>query len=330
MLPIRFSRLTFGMALAALAALVALAGCGGAAPQPTAVPPTQTPKPTFTPTAPLVATRLIIPSATLPATPAPAATVVTAPTAAAAETQTATPQPVPQFTANQGMNVRQGPGTNYPLMGQLSAGDNYKIMAKSQDGSWLQFNYEGDPAWVNAGLVTTAGDLDKVQVARNIPAPPVQQPVAVQAAPAQPKPAQPAQPAPTAAPAAPPKPQYPFQLTGQGTCEPNEGTTYFNGVVRYRNNSLRNGVCVHIAFYGPRQTKCSGCGGVGDGNWGFSPFGSGKAPAGTTVEIYVVTCQGVPATGQNSNFGDLTPKSDKWVHTLNGGEQCTGITFVGD
>jgi hypothetical protein len=70
---------------------------------------------------------------------------------------------------------------------------------------------------------------------------------------------------------------------------------------------------------------------VGDGNWGFSPFG-GPAPAGTTVEIYVVSCEGVTEGGQDqaTGFSDLTPKSNKWVRTINASEQCTGITFVGD
>ena len=101
--------------------------------------------------------------------------------------------------------------------------------------------------------------------------------------------------------------------------------------MRYRNNTPRNGVCVHIAFFGPRQTKCSGCGGVGDGVWGFSPFGGSQPPAGTTVEIYVVSCDGVPSGGDLSTFsGPPEPKSDKFVTTLSGGQQCTGITFVGD
>ena len=47
-------------------------------------------------------------------------------------------------------------------------------------------------------------------------------------------------------------------------------STYVNGFVRYRSNSPRNGVCVHIAFYGPRNTKCSGCDGAGDGNFSFA------------------------------------------------------------
>ena len=89
--------------------------------------------------------------------------------------------------------------------------------------------------------------------------------------------------------------------------------------------------CVYtIAFYGPRNTKCSGCDGVGNGEWGFSPFG-GPAPAGTTVEIYVVQCPAnMPLGGQSSDFGDLTPLSEKWVYTVNESMQCSGITFYGD
>ena len=58
----------------------------------------------------------------------------------------------------------------------------------------------------------------------------------------------PAQPAATAV------PNFPFLLQNTETCSPNEGTTYFSGVVKYANGSLQNGVCVHIAFYGPRNT----------------------------------------------------------------------------
>jgi uncharacterized surface protein with fasciclin (FAS1) repeats len=127
----------------------------------------------------------------------------------------------------------------------------------------------------------------------------------------------------------PPPDEFPFILGTTETCMPNAGNTYFSGFVRDSNNNLMNDVCVHIEFYGPRGTKCSGCDGVGDGIWGFSPFG-GPAPAGLPIEIYVVPCSGnMPIGGQTeqSGFGDLTPQSPKWTHVLNGSEQCTGITF---
>jgi hypothetical protein len=125
-------------------------------------------------------------------------------------------------------------------------------------------------------------------------------------------------------------PAYPYRLIPESvTCAPNAGVSYYNGVVRDRAGNLQNGVCVHIAFYGPRQTKCSGCGGVGDGNWGFAPFGGWPAPANTPVEIFIVACPpDMPPGGQNSDFGDLTPLSDKWLYTTTSTSmQCTGITF---
>ncbi len=298
------------------------AGCAQFGPQATPVPPTKTPKPTFTPTTVATPLPIVVPSATpVPATPTRAATNTPTPTAIP---PTATPVPAPRLTASQTVNVRNGPGTNYLIIGQLSAGQAFDITGKNAAGNWLQFSYAGQSGWVSANLVAVGGNTAAVQVAQNIPAPPPPPPTAV--------------PQPTALPqpTAPAAPQYPFQLIKNSPgerCEPNPGTTYFNGVIRYRNNTPRNGVCVHIAYYGPRNTKCSGCDGVGDGNWGFAPFG-GPAPRGTYVEIFVVACPagGVPAGGQTqqSGFGDLTPKSEKWGYTVGDSVQCTGITFVGD
>jgi hypothetical protein len=226
------------------------------------------------------------------------------------------------LTANQTINVRGGPGTNYAKIGELTAGQSFDILGKNNAGDWYQFSFDGQQGWVRQDSVTLNGDAGMVQIAQNILAPP---PTARPAPPPQPT----APPAP-AAPPAPPAPTYPFSLVkGVERCDPNAATTYFNGVVRNRDNSPSNGVCVHIAYYGPRATKCSGCGGAGDGNWGFSPFG-GPAPGGTTVEIFVVSCEGVPETGQGeaTGFSNLAPQSDKWVHTVNASEQCTGITFV--
>jgi eukaryotic-like serine/threonine-protein kinase len=121
-----------------------------------------------------------------------------------------------------------------------------------------------------------------------------------------------------------------FQLTDRGACAPNAGTSYYDGVVLHRDGSPYNGVCVHTAFNGPRNTKCTGCG-IGAGKWSFSPFG-GAAPSGISVQVYVVNCpsRGLGDGGINDNFGDLAPLSDVWTHTFNQSEQCTGITFIGD
>ncbi len=323
--------------LAALVLMLVLsAGCTAISPQATPPPATKTPKPTFTFTPDFTSTPVIFAtSAPAQMTPIPQEVTVIEATAApeppspTPEPPSPTPEPVARLTASQNVNIRRGPGTNYPVIGSLSAGQSYDITGKNAAGTWWQLTLNGQPGWVIANLVSASGDAGTVQVAQNIPQPP-----AVPTARPQPRPQ------PTSPPAAPqpqpaPQPQYPFQLVkGAERCEPNVGQTYFNGFVRYRNNSPRNAVCVHVAYYGPRSTKCSGCDGVGDGVWGFSPFG-GPAPAGTTVEIYVVECpSNMPPGGANQDtpggFAKLTPQSDKWVHTFNTSEQCTGITFVGD
>jgi uncharacterized protein YraI len=260
-------------------------------------------------------------------TPAPALT----PTAAAAPTSAAA-----QVTTNDIVNIRQGPGTNYGLAGSAQAGETFPVTGKNAAGDWWQINFDGQTGWIFGQLVTATG-VEGVAVAQNIPAPPTPAPVPPTATAA---PAAPA--APTSAPvaeatqppaAAQPDPNaggsFPYILGTTERCDPNPGTTYFTGFVRDSNNNPLNAVCVHVAFYEPRKTVCSGCDGVGDGNWGHSPFG-GPAPRGTPVEIFVVECPtNFPAFGQSAEtgFGNLTPLSPKWTRVINDSEQCTGITF---
>ncbi|MFM7584235.1 MAG: SH3 domain-containing protein [Caldilinea sp.] len=287
-----------------------LAGCGGMGAQATPLP-TRTPLPTFTPTMAAAAQ----PAEPQPAEPQPAEN----PT----ETPTSTPQ-IAQLVLNDLVNIRSGPGTSYGLVGSGQQGNIFRITGKNSDGSWWQIDYNGQAGWVFGQLVAVSGG-ETVAVAQNIPPAPVapapnNTPVPHTPAPAKPAPAQPA-------PAQPPADNYPYLLGNTETCAPNPGQTYFSGYTRDRSNNLINGVCIHLHFYEPRTTKCSGCDGVGDGLWGFSPFG-GPAPRGTTVEVFVVACPGsLPLGGQSSNFSDLTPQSPKWVRTVNDSEQCTGITF---
>jgi uncharacterized protein YraI len=261
-------------------------------------------------------------------TPAPAQT----PTAAAEATSAA-----PQVTTTDIVNIRTGPGTNYGLAGAAQVGETFRVTGKNAAGDWWQIDYNGQTGWIFGQLVT-ATSTEGVAVAQNIPAPPTAAPVPPTNTPAPPSTAAPAAPAApvaeaTQAPASQPDPNaggnFPYTLGATERCDPNPGTTYFQGFVRDANNNPLNAVCVHIDFYGPRNTKCSGCDGVGDGNWGFSPFG-GPAKPGTTVSIFVVPCSpNLPPGGQteSTGFGDLTPQSPTWTRTVNQSEQCTGITF---
>ena len=156
----------------ALAAAL-MAGCAQIGPQATPVPPTKTPKPTFTSTPDWTPTPLVFPTATpLPPTATPEAT------ATPEVPPTETPNPTARLSASQAVNVRSGPGTNYAAIGKLAVGQSYEITGKNQAGDWLQFQFDGQQGWAISNLVTISGDLNTVQVAQNIPAAPPARPVA--------------------------------------------------------------------------------------------------------------------------------------------------------
>ena len=73
--------------------------------------------------------------------------------------------PVPTATIGRRMNVRQGPGTNYAVVGTAAPGEQYRITGKSPgSGDWWQIDYEGGSAWIYGPLVD-ATDAENVQVA---------------------------------------------------------------------------------------------------------------------------------------------------------------------
>ena len=175
-----------------------LAACGPAGtptPEPT---PTRPMRPTFTPT-------------TVPTdTPVPTNTPVPTDTPTPIPTDTPTPAAPKAKIGGEGqVNVRSGPGTTYPEIGQVATGSELELIAKNAAGDWYQICcVDGEPAWVVARLVEVTGDANLVQVAANIPAPPA--PTAVPTRPPAPRPTQ--APAPTAppAPTQPPAPAYQF------------------------------------------------------------------------------------------------------------------------
>lgn len=60
------------------------------------------------------------------------------------------------------LNVRQGPGTQYPSVGTLAAGDSVEIIGRNADGSWWAIAFRGGSAWVFADLVTPEDDVSGV------------------------------------------------------------------------------------------------------------------------------------------------------------------------
>lgn len=252
------------------------------------------------------------PTVTHTPTPTSSPTPTQSPTPTYSPTPPATPTPQsPTVSISRRMNVRAGPGTTYPIVGQAPIGAQYLISGRNPGGGWWQIIFNGQYAWIYSPFVT-AYNTTLVQVATNIPTPvPTPRP-----------------PTPIPAPTQPPAPQFAYSVTSNGNCPRNDQQTYFEGKVLDRNNNPVSGVCLHVAFNGPRNTKCTGCGKPA-GQFGFSPFG-GRASSGTFVEIYIVNCPAGGWDGSRTNskdFSNLTPLSQRWTRTIGESIACTDITF---
>ncbi|MBW7884785.1 MAG: SH3 domain-containing protein, partial [Caldilineaceae bacterium] len=92
----------------------------------------------------------------------------------------------PEATANQVklsvteiVNVREGPGTGFAVLGQVLPGEAYDVIGKTPSADWWQIDYGDGIGWVIASLASTNGSEDAIAVAESIPEAP-----AVVAAPA--------------------------------------------------------------------------------------------------------------------------------------------------
>ena len=246
------------------AVALSAAGCRrGATAEPL---PTRTPAPTFTPApegaqvpanpAPATVEQAAAPS---PAQPAGEAASAPADDGAAAQpeagqqdvaqppaetpTPTSTPVAAAEVVINSNMNVRQGPGTEYGIVGSANTGERYPVTGRNDSSSWWQINYNGQAGWVFGELVSSQ-NTGSVAVAQNIPAPPP--PTAVPPTPV-PVVEAPAEPAPPAEPAQPAQGSYQFNKAILQRCDPNEGVTYVQGTT-YRNGQPTNGLQVAFSY----------------------------------------------------------------------------------
>ena len=102
--------------------------------------------------------------------------VVKAPAPPAAEPLPPPASGSPTVTAVEYVNVRTGPGTNYPAYGQAAPGATGQVTGKSQDGAWWQVKVPTTVApdglgWVSAGYVIPQ-NTESVPVVAAPPAPP--------------------------------------------------------------------------------------------------------------------------------------------------------------
>ena len=168
---------------------------------------THTPLPTLTPTVnsssqagPMSAEVAVAPP-TLTPTPIPALIPAFTPASndlAAVTSTEGSNDDSSMLTAVVGLNVRTGPGVDYPIVGKLAQGQSTPIIGKNPEGTWWQIVHppgSGSLAWVSADAqYSTASNSGAVQIAQ-LPSPPP--PTAT----------------PTSAPAAPPT-QIPAPTTG--------------------------------------------------------------------------------------------------------------------
>jgi anionic cell wall polymer biosynthesis LytR-Cps2A-Psr (LCP) family protein len=57
------------------------------------------------------------------------------------------------------VNVRNGPGTEFDILGRMGSSQSASIIGRSGDGAWWQIFYRERPAWISADFVRAAGDL---------------------------------------------------------------------------------------------------------------------------------------------------------------------------
>jgi hypothetical protein len=68
-------------------------------------------------------------------------------------------------------NVRQGPGTGYPIIGGARPGDSFTIISRNSAGDWLQLEQGTEKGWIFAALGQTNVPTDQLPVAENITPP---------------------------------------------------------------------------------------------------------------------------------------------------------------
>lgn len=79
----------------------------------------------------------------------------------------------PLVTADQGkVNLRNGPGTNYEIVGTFLPGESLEIVGRNADSSWWQVSVPEGVAWVAANVVTANNVDDSIPVVE-LPLPPI-------------------------------------------------------------------------------------------------------------------------------------------------------------
>ena len=71
----------------------------------------------------------------------------------------------PTVTITRTMYVRGGPGTDHPILGTVTAGQQYAGISTNAAGDWWQIEYDGQLAWVYGGFVRPSADAENTLLA---------------------------------------------------------------------------------------------------------------------------------------------------------------------
>ncbi len=75
-------------------------------------------------------------------------------------------------TANSGgANVRSGPGTSYPIIGGLDAGESATVKGRNAGNDWLAIDLNGTTGWVYTQVVSYSGTIASLPIVTAPPAP---------------------------------------------------------------------------------------------------------------------------------------------------------------
>lgn len=134
-----------------------LAGCAANTPAPTPPPTPATAAPVDAASLPPTATPIPFPSATPTLTPwasevaAPDVTGEGAAQPALQPSPAATPPPLALAEVlAYALNVREGPGEDYPVLGRARAGEMLPVANRHSSGSWLQVEFRGESGWISS------------------------------------------------------------------------------------------------------------------------------------------------------------------------------------
>lgn len=90
------------------------------------------------------------------------------------------PTPTPVVTTPRGVvagpvvNVRGGPGTEWPPVGQVTEGTICDLIGRNSNSSWFQSRCPAVVGWISAGLLAVQGNISNLPVVAVAPPPPQQ------------------------------------------------------------------------------------------------------------------------------------------------------------